>query len=79
MSLPNDNRNYHRRGIDVDAILSELLDIRAQSQQSRYKDGIVPALPSNVTIKEIVDGIISILYLRHFNAINSISYSLATH
>lgn len=69
MSLPNDNSTDRRRGIDIDAIISELQNIRSQSQQVRYKDGVVPELPSKVAIKEIVDGIISILYPRHFGPV----------
>lgn len=66
MNLPNDNVTGLRRGVDIDAIIAELQNIRSQSQQVRYKDGVVPELPSKVAIKEIVDGIISILYPRHF-------------
>ena len=66
MSLLNDNAIDQRRGIDIDAIISELQELRAQSQQVRYKDGAIPELPSKVAIKEIVDGLISILYPRHF-------------
>lgn len=66
MSLLNDNATDQRRGIDIDAIISELQELRAQSQQVRYKDGAIPELPSKVAIKEIVDGLISILYPRHF-------------
>lgn len=69
MSLPNNNATDRRRGIDIDAIISELQDIRSQSQQVRYKDGVVPELPSKAAIKDIVDGIISILYPRHFGPV----------
>lgn len=66
MSLLNNNATDHRRGIDIDAIITELQELRSQSQQVRYKDGIVPELPSKVAIKDIIDGLISILYPRHF-------------
>ncbi len=66
MTFVTDHPNEQRRGVDIDAVISELQNIRAQSQQIRYRDGAIPELPSKVAIKEIVDGLISILYPRHF-------------
>lgn len=66
MTLLTDHPGEQRRGVDIDAVISELQNIRAQSQQIRYKDGAIPELPSKSAIKEIVDGLISILYPRHF-------------
>jgi serine O-acetyltransferase len=66
MTLTSNNATEARRGIDIDAIIAELQNLRSQSQQVRYKDGVVPELPSKIAVKEIVDGLISILYPRHF-------------
>ena len=66
MTLTSNNSAEARRGIDIDAIIAELQNLRSQSQQVRYKDGVVPELPSKIAVKEIVDGLISILYPRHF-------------
>ena len=66
MTLTSNNVTDTRRGIDIDAIITELQNLRSQSQQVRYKDGVVPELPSKIAVKDIVDGLISILYPRHF-------------
>lgn len=66
MTLLSDHSSEHRRRVDIDALIAELQNIRAQSQLIRYRDGAIPELPSKIAIKEIVDGLISILYPRHF-------------
>lgn len=66
MTISTNQSSEQRRGVDIDAVISDLQNIRAQSQQIRYKDGAIPELPSKIAIKEIVDGLISILYPRHF-------------
>jgi serine O-acetyltransferase len=66
MSQLNENVTDKKIGIDVDAVVSQLKDIRAQSQQTRYRDGLVPELPSKHAVKEVIDGFKAILYPRHF-------------
>lgn len=66
MSLSTDLSGELRRGADIDAVIAELQHIRSRSQQMRYRDGSIPELPSKSAIKEIVEGLISILYPRHF-------------
>jgi serine O-acetyltransferase len=46
-------------------IVAELRQLRAVSQLSRYR-GAAPRLPSREAISEIVEGLISALYPRHF-------------
>jgi serine O-acetyltransferase len=62
----SENSDDKRAGIDVDGIVTRLQEIRAQSQQVRYKDGLIPELPSKQAVQEVVNGLISILYPRHF-------------
>lgn len=69
MTLSIDYSSDQRRGADIDAVITELQNIRAQSQQVRYRDGAIPELPSKIAIKEIIDGLISILYPRHFGPV----------
>ena len=66
MTFSIDHSSEKRRNIDIAAIISELQNIRSQSQLIRYRDGVIPELPSKIAIKEIIDGLISILYPRHF-------------
>jgi serine O-acetyltransferase len=46
-------------------IVTELRQLRAASQLSRYR-GTAPRLPSREAINEIVEGLVSALYPRHF-------------
>jgi len=66
MSLSIEHSSDQRRGVDIDAVILDLQNIRSRSQQMRYRDGSIPELPSKNAIKEIVEGLISILYPRHF-------------
>jgi serine O-acetyltransferase len=50
----------------IDSIISEINAHRSVSQQDRYRDGAAPELPSRVSIKSIVEDLISVLYPRHF-------------
>jgi serine O-acetyltransferase len=51
---------------DLRSIVGELQHLRSISQKSRYVDGLVPELPSREAIAEIIDGLVSVLYPRHF-------------
>ena len=66
MNLSTEHASEQRRRVDIDAVIVELQNIRSRSQLMRYRDGSIPELPSKIAIKEIVDGLISILYPRHF-------------
>ncbi len=50
---------------EYEHIVAELRQLRAASQLSRYR-GAAPRLPSREAISEIVEGLISALYPRHF-------------
>jgi serine O-acetyltransferase len=47
-------------------IVDALRALRKASQQSRYKNGVVPELPSRRAIGAIVERVVSALYPRHF-------------
>lgn len=69
MTFSIDHLSEQRRGVEIDAVIKELQNIRAESQQVRYRDGVIPELPSKIAIKEIIDDLISILYPRHFGPV----------
>lgn len=51
---------------DILGIVAKLRSLRAASQKSRYPDGPPPELPSREAIAEIIDGLVAVLYPRHF-------------
>jgi serine O-acetyltransferase len=51
---------------NLDGIVAELRSLRTASQKSRYREGPLPELPSREAIAEIVEGLVSVLYPRHF-------------
>ena len=51
---------------NIGGIVAELRSLRTASQKSRYHGGPVPELPSREAIAEIVEGLVSVLYPRHF-------------
>lgn len=50
----------------VGKIVAELRALRTASQKSRYRNGVLPALPSREETRAIVAGLVSTLYPRHF-------------
>ena len=50
----------------IGGIVTELRSLRTASQKSRYHEGSVPELPSREAIIEIVEGLVAVLYPRHF-------------
>jgi serine O-acetyltransferase len=51
---------------NIGGIVTELRSLRTASQKSRYHEGPVPELPSREAIAEIVEGLVAVLYPRHF-------------
>ena len=51
---------------DIGGILAELKALRAASQKTRYHGAAPPELPSREAVSEIIEGLVSILYPRHF-------------
>ena len=51
---------------NLHAILAELQSLRAASQSRRYHGAPAPDLPSRGAVAEIVEGLVSVLYPRHF-------------
>jgi serine O-acetyltransferase len=59
----------HRRSDslpDLGRIVAELGDIRRRSHRTRYGDGPTPELPSRTVIGEIVEGLVAVLFPRHY-------------
>jgi serine O-acetyltransferase len=52
--------------IDLGEVVDALRNLRKASQQSRYRDGALPELPSRNAVEEIVEGLVASLYPRHF-------------
>jgi serine O-acetyltransferase len=50
----------------LDGIVRALAALRKASQTSRYGSGVLPELPSRAAIVDIVEGLTSVLYPRHF-------------
>jgi serine O-acetyltransferase len=50
----------------LDGIVRALAALRKASQTSRYGNGVLPELPSRAAIVDIVEGLTSVLYPRHF-------------
>ncbi len=50
---------------DIDSLVAHLSDLRALSQQRRYR-GPAPKLPSRKTVIAAIDDLVSALYPRHF-------------
>ena len=52
--------------LNIGGILAELRALRAASQKTRYHGAVPPELPSREAVSEIIEGLVSILYPRHF-------------
>ncbi len=52
--------------IDLGEIVDALRALRKASQQSRYRNGSLPQLPSREAVAKIVEGLVATLYPRHF-------------
>jgi serine O-acetyltransferase len=50
----------------LDAALAQLQALRTESQNNRYHGALPPELPSREAVSEIVKGLVSVLYPRHF-------------
>jgi serine O-acetyltransferase len=53
-------------GIDCGEIVAALGALRRTSQRLRYSNGVVPQLPSREAVVGIVEGLVGVLYPRHF-------------
>jgi serine O-acetyltransferase len=51
---------------NLDDVVDALRSLRKTSQQSRYRNGFLPQLPSREAIGAIVEGLVAALYPRHF-------------
>jgi serine O-acetyltransferase len=47
-------------------VVSELRDLRVSSHKTRYGGGPLPELPSRTAVTEIVEGVVAVLFPRHF-------------
>ncbi len=55
---------------NLEEIVDSLRALRKRSQQNRYRNGVLPQLPSREDILDIVDGLVASLYPRHFGPSN---------
>jgi serine O-acetyltransferase len=51
---------------DLARVVAELRDLRGRSHRSRYGGGPLPELPSRRAIIEVIDGLVAVLFPRHF-------------
>jgi serine O-acetyltransferase len=51
---------------NLDQVVADLRDLRAQSHRTRYGDGVPPALPSRAMVITIIDGLAGAMFPRHF-------------
>ena len=65
MSTHVDPRAVHDRS-NLSRIVDALRALRKASQQSRYRNGAPPQLPSREAIAEIVENLVASLFPRHF-------------
>jgi len=66
MNVPFDLRSRSDSFPNIGRIVSDLRDIRRRSHKTRYGDDPTPELPSRTAISEILDGLVAILFPRHY-------------
>ena len=60
---------------NLDQVVADLRDLRAQSHRNRYGDGVPPALPSRAVVITIIDGLAGAMFPRHFGPVGLTSDS----
>jgi serine O-acetyltransferase len=66
METQHDHRSDSFDAPDISGVVAKLRSLRTASQKSRYPEGMLPELPSREAVAEIIDGLVAVLYPRHF-------------